>query len=175
MAKNIVEKGNLDKPLIIYNRTLSVAEEKAKAWGGDSKVVVAKSVDDAVAKADIIFTCLSNDKAITATIEDAVKGNVKGKLFVDNSTVAPETTEKLAKTVEARGGEFVASPGRQTILSPETFFCFTALLLFYVCSPLWPFLLSFGAYSSRFPISLLNLDQALPLMFHVRFEVPLGY
>ena len=112
MAKNLIQKGNLDKPLIIHNRTVSVAEEKAQKWGGDSKVVVAKSVDDAVAKSDIIFTCLSNDKAITACIEGAVKGDVKGKLFVDNSTVAPDTTEKLAKMIEGKGGEFVASPGR---------------------------------------------------------------
>ena len=134
MAKNIIEKGNLSKPLIIHNRTVSVAEEKAKQWGGDSKVVVASSVDDAVARADIIFTCLSNDKAITACIEAAVKGDVKGKLFVDNSTVAPDTTEMLAKTVEAQGGEFVASPGRLWISHFLFFFLIPFLIpLRYLC------------------------------------------
>ena len=112
MAKNLFEKGNLDKPLIVHNRTLATAAELAKKLGGDSKIVVAKTVDDAVSKADIVFTCLSNDKAITSLMEEALKADVKGKLFVDNSTVHPDTTEMLAKTVQAQGAEFVASPGK---------------------------------------------------------------
>ena len=110
MCKNLVEKGNLDKPLIIFNRTIKKATDfEAKLPQGKSKV--AKSLGEAIAEAGIIFTCLGDDAAITDTIESAVKVDVKGKLFVDCSTVHPDTTNALNKTVSEKGAHFVACPG----------------------------------------------------------------
>lgn len=139
MAKNLVEKGNLSKPLILYNRTLSTAEELANKLGGEGKAIVAKSVEDVVAKSDIIFTCLSNDKAILSVMEAALKGEVKGKLFVDNSTVHPDTTDTLNKKATEAGAEFVASPGRNDPFpSPST--SIGVLIRASQCSapPPWP-------------------------------------
>ena len=110
MCKNLVEKGDLDKPLIIFNRTQKRATDlDAKLPSGKS--VVASSLEEAVSKGDIIFTCLGDDAAIKDTIATAVKGNVKGKLFVDCSTVHPDTTNMLAKSIQAQGAEMVACPG----------------------------------------------------------------
>ena len=115
MCKNLVEKGDLDKPLIIFNRTTKRATDlQAKLPKGKSTVV--EELGEGVAKADIIFTCLGDDKAITDTISTAMKGDVKGKLFVDCSTVHPDTTDKLAKTVEEHGAHFVACPGSPSIM-----------------------------------------------------------
>ncbi|MCJ1387368.1 hypothetical protein MMC18_000211 [Xylographa bjoerkii] len=109
MCKNLVEKGDLDKPLIIFNRTTKRATDlQAKLSTGKSTVV--EELGEAVAKADIIFTCLGDDQAITETLSTAVRGDVKGKLFVDCSTVHPDTTNKLVKTVEEHGAHFVACP-----------------------------------------------------------------
>ncbi|MCJ1378325.1 hypothetical protein MMC17_001422 [Xylographa soralifera] len=109
MCKNLVEKGDLDKPLIIFNRTTKRATDlQAKLPKGKSTVV--EELGEAVAKADIIFTCLGDDQAISDTISTAVKSDVKGKLFVDCSTVHPDTTNELAKTVEEHGAHFVACP-----------------------------------------------------------------
>lgn len=109
MVKNIVEKGDIDKPVIIYNRTTARAEKLSSSLpSGKTKVVT--SIDDAVSPADIVFTCLGDDKAIEETISSAVKADVKGKLFVDCSTVHPDTTDKLAKTITDAGAEFVACP-----------------------------------------------------------------
>ena len=109
MCKNLVEKGQLDQPLIIFNRTQQRATDlNAKLPSGQSTVAV--SLDEAVAKADIIFTCLGDDAAITDTITAAIKGNVKGKLFVDCSTVHPDTTNMLARIIQAQGAEMVACP-----------------------------------------------------------------
>lgn len=109
MCKNLVEKGNLDKPLIIFNRTQKrAADLNAKLPSGKS--IIASSLDEAVSQADIIFTCLGDDAAISDTIAAAVKGNVKGKLFVDCSTVHPDTTNKLAKSIHEQGAEMVACP-----------------------------------------------------------------
>ncbi|KAF7189363.1 Glyoxylate/succinic semialdehyde reductase 1 [Pseudocercospora fuligena] len=110
MVKNIVEKGEFSGPVIIYNRTAARAEKLVSTLP-EGKAKVVTSIADAVKEADIIFTCLSNDAAIEETIDAALKvPEAKGKLFVDCSTVHPDTTDKLAKTINGAGGEFVASP-----------------------------------------------------------------
>ena len=119
MCKNLVEKGNLRTHLIIFNRTQKrAADLQAKLPSGKS--TVASNLEEVVEKSDIIFTCLGDDAAIIDTIANAVKTNVKGKLFVDCSTVHPDTTNMLTKTIEAQGAAFVACPGgRATLLLPN--------------------------------------------------------
>ena len=109
MCKNLVEKGDLDKPLIIFNRTQKRATDLSKSLPS-GKSTVATTIDEAVSKADIIFTCVGDDAAISETIDAALKGNTKGKLFVDCSTVHPDTTGELAKKIIDAGAEFVACP-----------------------------------------------------------------
>ena len=109
MCKNLVEKGDLDKPLIIFNRTQKRATDLASKLPS-GKSTVASSIDEAVSKSDIIFTCLGDDAAIQDTISTALKGTVKDKLFVDCSTVHPDTTNMLAKSIEGQGAHFVACP-----------------------------------------------------------------
>jgi 3-hydroxyisobutyrate dehydrogenase-like beta-hydroxyacid dehydrogenase len=107
MCKNLIEKGNLDKHLIIYNRTIKRAEDLSSKLGHST---VASSIEEAVAKSDIIFICVGDDAAITENVEKILEGNVKGKLIVDCSTVHPDTTAMTAKAIEAHGGKFVACP-----------------------------------------------------------------
>ena len=111
MVKNLVEKGQLDKPLIIYNRTTARSEKLASTLPS-GKIKVAHTIDEAVGPADIVFTCVGDDAAIEDTIKTALKSDTKGKLFVDCSTVHPDTTDKLAKTINGAGAEFVACPGK---------------------------------------------------------------
>ncbi|KAM0718521.1 hypothetical protein Q7P37_005591 [Cladosporium fusiforme] len=110
MVKNIVEKGAFTEPLAIYNRTTARSEQLASTLpSGKTKVVT--SIEDAVSHADIIFTCVGDDKAITDTIATALKSpEAKGKLFVDCSTIHPDTTDKLAETITSAGASFVACP-----------------------------------------------------------------
>jgi len=108
MCKNLVTKGNLAEPLIIYNRTSQRAHDLS-AQIGHSTVV--STITDAVKKSDIIFICVGDDKAIQDTVDAALSsGDVKGKLFVDCSTVHPDTTEGLTKAITAKGAHFVACP-----------------------------------------------------------------
>lgn len=109
MVKNLVEKGTYAAPVIIYNRTAARAEKLASTLpSGKTKVVT--SIPAAVKEADVIFTCVGDDAAIEETIGAALAAGAQGKLFVDCSTVHPDTTEKLAKTINAAGAEFVACP-----------------------------------------------------------------
>ncbi|KAI9741707.1 MAG: hypothetical protein M1834_000092 [Cirrosporium novae-zelandiae] len=107
MCKNLVEKAKLSDPLILYNRTTKHATDLSSKIGHS---IVANSIEEAVSKADIIFICLSNDDAVITTIETALKGDVKGKLFVDASTIHPKSTTQITKAIEAQGGTFVAMP-----------------------------------------------------------------
>lgn len=109
MCKNLVEKGNLSSPLIVYNRTKKRADDLTASLGSGKAIAVA-TVAEAVKEADIVFTCVGDDKAIKETIETAIKSDVTGILFVDCSTVHPDTTNELAKLIEAKGAQFVACP-----------------------------------------------------------------
>ena len=116
MCGNLVRKGNLSSPLVLYNRTVSRASELSDSLGN---CVVSSSVANAVADADIIFSCLTDDKAVFETFTEILKHDVKGKLFVSCSTTQPETSDKLASMVECRGAGLVTMPGR---------YCFTRSL-----------------------------------------------
>lgn len=111
MVKNLVEKGSYTAPLAIYNRTTSRSEALASTLP-PGKIKVVTSIPEAVKAADIIFTCVGDDKAIEETIATALEDRIgaKGKLFVDCSTIHPDTTNKLAKTINEAGAEFVACP-----------------------------------------------------------------
>ena len=125
MCKNLVEKGNLEKSLIIFNRT----QKRATALYSKlppGKSTVAPSLEDAVSKADVVFTCLGDDAAMTDTIAAALNVDVKGKLFVDCSTVHPDTTNMLAKSIQEHGADFVACPGNG--LHPKVVYRSTLIL-----------------------------------------------
>ena len=107
MCKNLVEKGNLDKPLIIFNRTTKKAEDLSSKIGHST---IASSIEDAVSRSDLIFYCLGDDDSIKQTVDLILKSDVKGKILVDCSTIHPDTTKMEAKAIEAQGAQFVACP-----------------------------------------------------------------
>lgn len=109
MVKNLVEKGNLQKPLLIWNRTQKRADDLA-AQLTPGKVKVVSSIEDAVASSDIVFTCVGRDQDIKDTLNTALQSDVKGKLFADCSTVHPDTSNELYTTVTSKGAHFIAAP-----------------------------------------------------------------
>ena len=107
MCKNLVEKGNLSQPLIIYNRTTQRAQDLSSKIGHSK---VATSISEAVSSADIIFYCLGDDAAVASTVEEILKSDVKGKVLVDCSTIHPDNTANECQKIEAAGASFVACP-----------------------------------------------------------------
>lgn len=116
MCKNLVEKGNIDKPLILYNRTKLRAEQLSTKLGAD-KTQVAETIGDAVKGTDIIFICLGDDAAVNGAVNAILEQDVSNKLLVDCSTVHPDTTNALEKRITAKGAEFVGMPGTFPICS----------------------------------------------------------
>lgn len=110
MAKNLVEKGNLSSPLILYNRTTSRAEALASKLGSNARAV--KNIEEAIEPADIIFICLGDDPAVTAAVGSILdsKPSIKNKLVVDCSTVHPDTTRDISERLTDAGAGFVAMP-----------------------------------------------------------------
>lgn len=120
-----MEKGNLEKPLILYNRTASKADEHSKRIGNST---VAKSLAELVAKSDIIWSCLQNDTAVTEIFEQILVLDVKGKLFLESSTIVPEHADNLAEKCIAAGAEYVAMPvfGDHTVAAAGRLICVPA-------------------------------------------------
>ena len=74
MCKNLVERGRLDKPLIIFNRTTKRAEDLCSKIGHST---VASSIEDAVLTSEIIFICMGDDIAVRDTVDHIIRGNIK--------------------------------------------------------------------------------------------------
>ncbi len=110
MCKNLVEKGNLEQPLLLFNRTKQRSIELSEQLPA-GKTEVVDSIAAGVAKADIIFIILSKDDVVEAAVDEILKSNdVTGKLVVECSTIHPSTTSRLAQAITDRGAEFVAAP-----------------------------------------------------------------
>lgn len=101
MAKNLENAGF---SLTVYNRTI----EKAEDFKAKSKV--SASVNELVESSDIIFTMLTNDDALQDVYTEILKQNITGKLFVDMSTVSPETSGKIADAVKIKEASFLDAP-----------------------------------------------------------------
>jgi hypothetical protein len=106
--------GKLEKSLILWNRTSSRAYEHSAQIGNS---VVAETIKDAVSMSDIVWSCLADQDAVFETFEIILKEDIKGKLFVECSTMAIEATNDLARRVVDSGGEFVAMPGKKLPLN----------------------------------------------------------
>lgn len=117
MCRNLVRKHlwtedcSAAKPLVVFNRSRSRSEDlQAELLPGS--VEIADSIGDAVARASIILTCLSNDEAVKQVLATALSRDPAGKLFVECSTIHPRTTMALTELVLQADARFVACPGK---------------------------------------------------------------
>ncbi|KAK1540862.1 6-phosphogluconate dehydrogenase [Colletotrichum paranaense] len=92
-------------PNLIYtNRTLSRGDS-LKELGA----IPAETVSEVAKKSEIIFSCVSNDAVLQETTNEIIKsGDIKNKIYVDCSTVHPDTSAAVSKQITEAGGQFVA-------------------------------------------------------------------
>ncbi|ERS95952.1 hypothetical protein HMPREF1624_07487 [Sporothrix schenckii ATCC 58251] len=112
MCKNVVQKANLDKPLIVYNRSKDRSTALVEELAAPGKVTIADSVVAGAKEADIVWTMLSADAIVESVYDEVLSSdaNIEGKLFIQSATIHPDTTERLAAKVEKRGALFLAAP-----------------------------------------------------------------
>ena len=100
-----------DHQLTIWNRTSGKAEHSAAAAAGAR---IATSPADAVRLADIVVTCLpqSSDVAELLAADDHAMANAlrAGVLLVDCTSGDPETSQRIATDLGARGIGFIDAP-----------------------------------------------------------------
>ena len=101
MAKNLEKAGF---PLFVYNRS----SEKAEDFKAQSKVAV--DVRELVKNSDVIFTMLTNDEAVKDVYKQILELDISEKLFVDMSTISPETSGKIADAVKIKEASFLDAP-----------------------------------------------------------------
>lgn len=104
MATNIINGGY---PLTVYNRNLI----KTKSLS-DLGAQVASDLSTLTTNSDIIFTMVSDDEAVNSIYldQDGILENAKDKLFIDMSTIKPDTSIIVATAINKAGGHFLNAP-----------------------------------------------------------------
>jgi 3-hydroxyisobutyrate dehydrogenase len=110
IAARLIEVGH---DVAVWNRS----PERTKPLA-DAGAKVAASPAELAGEVDIIVTILTGPEALAAVYEGPsglIATDVKGKLFIEMSTVQPETEVALAEKVRARGSAFIECPVGGTV------------------------------------------------------------
>ena len=105
LAARLMEVGH---DVTVWNRS----PEKTKPLA-EAGAKVAASAADLAAQCDAVITILTDGAAIDAVYNGPsglLSGDVKGKLFIEMSTVAPQVEIDLAPKVRAKGAALVECP-----------------------------------------------------------------
>lgn len=117
MANNLLTKGNNIAVYDVFDTAVETAVNNGKAAG--KNVLVAKSPYEVAMASDIVITMLPSSKHVHDTfaadngllkaIQDR-KAQGKGKiLFIDSSTISPDTTKQV-KDLVGTDGDFIDAP-----------------------------------------------------------------
>ena len=98
---------SLGHEMMVWNRTA----DKARATG----LPVAATPRELAERAEATISILSDAKAVAQVYGEMLAGNVKGKLFIEMSTVRPHTQKALSAKVLASGASLVECPVGGTI------------------------------------------------------------
>jgi 3-hydroxyisobutyrate dehydrogenase len=105
MAQRLMNVGH---EVIVWNRS----PEKTKPLA-DAGAKVAATPRELGSACELVISILTDGSAIQATYtgpSGLLSGDVKGRLFVEMSTVRPEVEEMLAREVKAKGAALVDCP-----------------------------------------------------------------
>ncbi len=105
IAARLAEVGH---QVTVWNRTA----DKTKPLAAQG-IKIAKTPAELAAASEAVISILTDAAAIDAVYggsQGLLSGDVKGKLFIEMSTVRPETEVALAQKVRAKGGTLVECP-----------------------------------------------------------------
>ena len=103
MAGHLARAGH---DVAVYNRS----EEKSRDWAQKHKGRTYTSVAAAADGADIVFSCVGNDRDLREVFEAASTTMRKGAIFVDHTTASASIARELAEKAEALGFGFLDAP-----------------------------------------------------------------
>tara|TARA_B100000029_G_scaffold516125_1_gene627071 strand:- start:14590 stop:15471 length:882 start_codon:yes stop_codon:yes gene_type:complete len=99
--------------LTVWNRSPEKTTAPKKAGA-----IVVSSPSQVATRSEIIISMLNDDTAAIEVFkgnEGLLKNEVKGKLFIEMSTLRPSTVKKLAKSCADKGAAFIDSPVSGTV------------------------------------------------------------
>jgi 3-hydroxyisobutyrate dehydrogenase len=88
--------------MMVWNRT----PDKARATG----LPVAASARELAARSELVISILGDAKAVEEVYRDMLSGEVAGKLFIEMSTVRPDTPRALSRRIASSGGRLIECP-----------------------------------------------------------------
>ncbi|CCF35508.1 hypothetical protein CH063_01325 [Colletotrichum higginsianum] len=96
-------------PLRYSNRTLSRGDGLQEAGG-----LPERDFETLVLKSTVVFTMISNDEVLDTLVSKALdawgRALLEGKIWVDTSTVHPDTAARCSERLAQAGVTFIASP-----------------------------------------------------------------
>jgi 3-hydroxyisobutyrate dehydrogenase len=104
IAQRLAGRGH---QMTVWNRTA----DKARALG----LPVTEDPSGLLDASDVIISILTDASAIEAVYAKLLSGDVTRKLFIEMSTVRPETERRLAEKVRAKGAALVECPVGGTV------------------------------------------------------------
>jgi 3-hydroxyisobutyrate dehydrogenase len=93
---------SLGHEMMVWNRSA----DKARATG----FKVAESPQALADGCEAVISILTDAKAVESVYAEMLKGNAKGRLFIEMSTVRPAAVKKLSDSVKRQGAAFVECP-----------------------------------------------------------------
>jgi 3-hydroxyisobutyrate dehydrogenase-like beta-hydroxyacid dehydrogenase len=103
MAGHLAKAGH---DVAVYNRT----EDKARDWAQKHRGRTYSSIANAADGADIVFSCVGDDRDVREVFEAAAPRMRKGAIFVDHTTASASIARELAERAEAAGLGFLDAP-----------------------------------------------------------------
>ncbi|MCJ7825557.1 MAG: NAD(P)-dependent oxidoreductase, partial [Anaerolineales bacterium] len=105
IARNLLNAGY---PLIVHNRSQAAVEELVKegAERADSPRTIAEV-------SDVVFTNLPDTQDVEQVVfgeNGIIEGCHPGMIYIDNSTIKPETAREIAKAMAERGAHALDAP-----------------------------------------------------------------
>ena len=97
---------NAGHEVAVFNRS----EEKARDWAQKYSGRTYSSVANAAEDADIVFSCVGDDRDVREVFEAAQATMRKGAIFVDHTTSSALLARELAERCEAAGLGFLDAP-----------------------------------------------------------------
>ena len=114
MAINLIKAG---KKVSVFNRTT----EKTKAHVNLGGIAIS-SIKELASSSDVIFTMISDDKAIEeiALSDDGIIANTQERVsLIDMSTISPAMSAKVAEAATERHINYLRAPVNGTVMQAE--------------------------------------------------------
>jgi 3-hydroxyisobutyrate dehydrogenase-like beta-hydroxyacid dehydrogenase len=102
MAINLLKAGFA---LNVHNRSRGPVDELASLGA-----IPSDSPAEAAWRSDVLLTCLPGPAEVEGAVNEALRGASAGSVFIDHSTVDPQTSRRIAARASARGVEFLDAP-----------------------------------------------------------------